>query len=164
MIADVRQEKLRLRWPKLRNVASTPSDDRVQAWDAFRASHAHVKTAISLDLDRERDMQLAWFDVLHALAEAGGRLRMQELALALAINKSSLTRLIDRIEEDGLVSREPDAADGRGTLAVLTKVGRERYRSVKPVYLRSLQRHFGAALADADVANISRAFTKLQPS
>jgi DNA-binding MarR family transcriptional regulator len=144
-------------------VASTPSDDRVQAWDVFRSSHAQVKAAISADLDREREMQLAWFDVLHALNSAGGRLRMQDLSATLFMNKSSLTRLVDRIEADGLISREADPADGRGTLAALTKVGRERYRSVKPVYLRAIQRHFGAALADADVANVQRALTKLVP-
>jgi DNA-binding MarR family transcriptional regulator len=142
-------------------VASTPSEDRVQAWDVFRASHAQVKAAISADLETEREMQLAWFDVLHALNNAGGRLRMQDLAATLLINKSSLTRLVDRIEADGLISREADSADGRGTLAALTKVGRERYRSVKPVYLRAIQRHFGAALADADAASLQRALTKL---
>lgn len=108
-------------------------------------------------------MQLAWFDVLHALNNAGGRLRMQDLAATLFMNKSSLTRLVDRIEADGLISREADSADGRGTLAALTKVGRERYRSVKPVYLRAIQRHFGAALADTDVAGVQRALAKLVP-
>ena len=110
---------------------------------------------------REREMQLAWFDVLHALNEASGRLRMQDLAVMLMMNKSSLTRLVDRIEADGLVTREADAADGRGTLAALSKVGRERYRSVKPVYLRAIQRHFGAPLADTDVTNLHRALSKL---
>jgi DNA-binding MarR family transcriptional regulator len=129
----------------------------------FRASHAQVKAAISADLETEREMQLAWFDVLHALNNAGGRLRMQDLAATLLVNKSSLTRLVDRIEADGLISREADSADGRGTLAALTKVGRERYRSVKPVYLRAIQRHFGAALADVDAANLQRALAKLVP-
>jgi DNA-binding MarR family transcriptional regulator len=122
-----------------------------------------VKAAISADLSSERELELAWFDVLHALSNAGGRLRMQDLAATLFMNKSSLTRLVDRIEAEGLLSREADPADGRGTLAALTKAGRERYRSVKPVYLRAIQRHFGAVLADADVANMQRALTKLVP-
>ena len=142
-------------------VASSTPDDRVQAWDLFRSSHAQVKAAISADLDRERGIQLAWFDVLHALNNAGGRLRMQDLAAALVLNKSSLSRLADRIETEGLLSREADAADGRGTVAALTKAGRERYRSVKPVYLRSVQRHFGAVLADTDVASLLKALSKV---
>lgn len=145
-------------------MASTPSDDRVQAWDLFRSSHAQVKAAVASDLDRERGIQLAWFDVLHALSKSGGRLRMQDLAAALSMNKSSLTRLIDRIAEAGLVSREPDAADGRGLHATLTKTGKERYRSVKPAYLRAIQRHFGACLADDDVAIVQSALTKLVAS
>jgi DNA-binding MarR family transcriptional regulator len=130
----------------------------------FRSSHAHVKAAVALDLDRERGIQLAWFDVLHVLSKAGGRLRMQDLAGALAMNKSSLTRLIDRIAQAGLVSREADATDGRGLHATLTKAGKERYRSVKPAYLRAIQRHFGARLADDDVAVVQIGLSKLLPT
>jgi DNA-binding MarR family transcriptional regulator len=106
-------------------------------------------------------MQLAWFDVLHALSKAGGRMRMQELAAALSMNKSSLTRLIDRVVEAGLVAREPDAADGRGLHAALTKAGKDRYRSVKPAYLRAIQRHFGALLSDEEVTTLGQAMANL---
>jgi DNA-binding MarR family transcriptional regulator len=120
-----------------------------------------VKAAITNDLIVARDIQLAWFDVLHALAKAGGRMRMQELAAALSMNKSSLTRLIDRVAEAGLVAREPDAADGRGLHATLTKAGKDRYRSVKPAYLRAIQRHFGALLSDQEVTTVGEAMAKL---
>ena len=78
----------------------------------------------SVSSPQERSLSLTWYDVLFQLSQAGGRLRMQELAARLLIPRSSLTRQIDRMEAAGLVEREPTDEDGRGTLAVLTSEGR----------------------------------------
>jgi DNA-binding MarR family transcriptional regulator len=142
-------------------VGKSAADDRVEVWDVLRAAHARAKADISQDLLAAKGMQLAWFDVLNALHRAGGRLRMQELAMALTMNKSSLTRLVDRLDAAGLVAREPDVADGRGLHASLTRAGKDAYRSAKPTYLRLVQRHVGQPIDDTDVEPLTAGLRKL---
>jgi DNA-binding MarR family transcriptional regulator len=88
---------------------------------------------------------------------------MQELARACLINKSSLTRLVERMEAAGLVLREPCEEDRRGTVAALTAEGRATLRHAAPVHLRGVQRSFAAKLTDSDVTALARAFAKLLP-
>jgi DNA-binding MarR family transcriptional regulator len=86
---------------------------------------------------------------------------MQELAGRLLVNKSSLTRLIDRMTEAGYVDREPCLEDGRGQYAVLTRDGRETLRRSAPTHLRGVQEHFAQYLTDSDVVALARVFGKL---
>jgi DNA-binding MarR family transcriptional regulator len=86
---------------------------------------------------------------------------MQELANRLLVNKSSLTRLIDRLEGAGLVARQPCEEDGRGWYAVLTRDGRDALRRAAPTHLRGVQEHFAQFLTDSDVVALQRVFAKL---
>jgi DNA-binding MarR family transcriptional regulator len=65
---------------------------------------------------------------LQRLADAGDALPLGQLAERLACVKSNVTQLIDRLEADGLVKREPDPNDKRSRLAVLTDAGRRAWR------------------------------------
>ena len=99
-------------------MSTRPSPDRLAVWRSFLEAHAAITQVLAAELDAERELPISWYDVLLQLTEAGGRLRMQELAGRLVVNKSSLTRLIDRIEAAGYVEREPSPEDGRGQYAV----------------------------------------------
>jgi DNA-binding MarR family transcriptional regulator len=138
-----------------------PEPDRLAVWRAFLEAHAAITKALEAELERERDMPLAWYDVLLQLHEADGRLRMSELANRLLTHRSSLTRLIDRMESAGLVTREGCPSDGRGSMAVLTREGREAMRRAAPVHLRGIQEHFAGYLTDSDVVAMHRALAKL---
>ena len=138
-----------------------PDAERLAVWRSFLEAHAAITTKLGAELQEQRGLPLGWYEVLLHLQEAGGRLRMQELAGALIVNKSSLTRQVDRLEEEGLVLRERASHDGRGQFAVITSKGREALRRAAPVHLRGIQRHFAAHLTDSDVIALSRAFTKL---
>ena len=76
------------------------------------------------ELQAEEGLSLAWYDVLLHLDEVPGRrLRMTDLAAAVVISKSGLTSLVDRMEEAGLVAREPDPDDRRAIAVALTAAG-----------------------------------------
>ena len=92
-------------------------------WRALLEAHATITQKLAAELEAERALPLSWYEVLLQLTEAGGRLRMQELAARMLIHKSSLTRLVDRMEDGGLVVREPCVEDGRGHYAVVTRDG-----------------------------------------
>jgi DNA-binding MarR family transcriptional regulator len=140
-----------------------PDPERLAVWRQFLEAHATITAQLARELEAERELPLPWYDVLVQLQEHGGRLRMQELARACLINKSSLTRLVERMEASGLVLREPCEEDRRGTVAALTAEGRATLRHAAPVHLRGVQRSFAAKLTDSDVTALARAFAKLLP-
>ena len=140
---------------------SRPAKSRLEVWRAFLVAHARILDQLEHELAEQRALSLAWYDVLYQLSQAGGRLRMQELAARLVIPRSSLTRQIDRMEVAGMVEREPSADDGRGTVAVLTPEGRATLRRAAPVHLRGIEDHFASKLDGRDVAALRRVLTKL---
>ena len=77
----------------------------------------------------------AWYDVLWGLESGpGGTRRMHELADVLAIERYNLTRLVDRLEQEGLVQRARSAEDGRAAYATITREGRALRRKMWKVY------------------------------
>ena len=94
---------------------------------------------------------LGWYDVLWGLERAPHqRLRMSELAQKVVVSRSNLTRLVDRLEDAGLVERERSEEDRRGAYAVLTESGQAVRRSMWPVYAQSIKDLFESQLADEE--------------
>jgi DNA-binding MarR family transcriptional regulator len=98
---------------------------------------------------------LGWYDVLTELDKAGGRLRIHELADAVILSRSGLSRLLDRLESAGLLRREPCEDDRRGAYAAITSSGREMLDRMWPVYERCLTAHFAPQL-DSAAAGVIR--------
>ncbi len=138
-----------------------PAKSRVEVWRSFLEVHARIVDHLEQELADERGLPLSWYDILLQLREAGGRLRMQDLASRLVLPRSSLTRQIDRMQSSGLVEREPSLEDGRGTVAVLTPEGRSTLRRAAPVHLRGIEEHFARKLDGRDVAAFKRILAKL---
>ena len=103
--------------------SSKSSPEWFDAWRGVLFAHGQVIREIEKYLQAEHQLPLSWFDVLGRLASApSARLRMSELSEAALFTRSGLTRLVDRIEEAGLVRRERIADDRRGVSVVLTAV------------------------------------------
>jgi DNA-binding MarR family transcriptional regulator len=112
--------------------------ERAELWTALMQGQALVADAVSDRLEAEAGIPLAWHEVLAALADApDGALRMQDLAGSVWISKSGLTRLCDRIEEAGYLSRASCPTDRRGTFAVITEAGRAKLREATPIFSRA---------------------------
>ena len=100
-------------------------------------------------------MPLGWYDVLLQLVEAPGhRLRMAELADLVLLSRSGLTRLVDRLQAEGLVRREPSKDDARGTYTVLTEAGLGRLRGAAPVHLAGVRRHWLEHFTDDELRTL----------
>ncbi|MFP5218780.1 MAG: MarR family winged helix-turn-helix transcriptional regulator [Actinomycetes bacterium] len=118
--------------PARRRLSAT----ELETWRTFLRAHAQVVRALEHDLVANHDLPLAHYDVLVQLSEAAGRqLRMTELAERVLLSRSGLTRLVDRLEREGLVRRQACPSDARGTLAVLTDDGVDRLREAWPTHL-----------------------------
>jgi DNA-binding MarR family transcriptional regulator len=118
-------------------------------------ANAALTAVLGDELEREHGLPVSWYDVLLKLNEAGGRMRMHELAEAILLSKSGLTRLVDRMVDAGYVAREQCPSDRRGLLAVLTPEGKAMLRKAAPTHLQGIEDHF-ASLVDAREAAVLR--------
>ncbi len=160
----VRMEEFPARGPEsdadTRNdrAALDPDDPRLRAWRNFLYAHAAVMRELEAQLVSERAMTLAEYDALLQLAGApGARLRMSELAARVLLSRSGVTRLVDRLETQGLVCREHCGSDARGSFAALTPAGVQRFREAMPVHLRGISQVFTDVVDDETAAVIERA-------
>jgi DNA-binding MarR family transcriptional regulator len=114
-------------------VAAPTDTDLAGAWSEVLRRHARVSCALERELQNEHGLGVSEFEVLEWLAErASTPCRMQELAEGVHLSQSALSRLIGRLEEDGLVTRAMCKADRRGIFACVTPEGRARYEAARP--------------------------------
>ena len=100
------------------------------AWRGLLRVHAALVRTLDAELDEAHALPLTHYDVLIYLRSAPGRrLRMAELADSVLLSRSGVTRLVDRLERDGLLVRDTCDSDGRGCFAVLTERGRSCSRA-----------------------------------
>ncbi|MGH3760428.1 MarR family winged helix-turn-helix transcriptional regulator [Actinophytocola sp.] len=115
----------------------------MDAWRSFLRAHARLSRVLESELVAKHPLSLGGYDVLVQLAEAPDRrLRMAELADAVLLSRSGVTRLVDRLEMAGMVTRERFESDGRGVVAVLTTKGVDTLREAARTHLAGVMRHF----------------------
>lgn len=104
-----------------------------------------------------------WFEVLLRLGRTPGhRLRMTDLAEAVAFSSGGFTRLADRMAKEGLIRREPDPSDRRAALAVLTDKGAEALDLALTVHVAHLRTHFTGLLTSEDRGHLERILRRLR--
>jgi len=122
-------------------------DETLSAWRALLNAHARVTARVEGALAEGGLPPLSWYDVLWPLHRAPGRrLRVGALAEQVTLSRTGLTRLLDRVERDGLIRREPAPEDRRGSYVVITAAGSAVLRKMWPVYERALDDAFAARL------------------
>jgi DNA-binding MarR family transcriptional regulator len=105
----------------------------VSAWRALTASHATVSAALERELGERHRLSVSEFEVLDRLAEsAEHKGRVQDLADAVHLSQSALSRLVGRLEQHGLVQRSLCDLDRRGIYVCLTEAGRQRHQEAVP--------------------------------
>lgn len=113
-------------------------------WRELRDRHARVSGALERALQERHRIGLSEFEVLEQLAAAGDHCRMQALCGTTHLSQSALSRLIGRLEQDGLVERKMCSEDRRGIYAQLTDEGRARYEAAAPTQRGVLAEQLGA--------------------
>ena len=132
------------------------------AWIALLTAYGRVTRALSAELMDASGMSLADFDVLAQLVRSEGHaLRMSELADAVLISKSGLTRRIDRLAVNGWVTRRRCTEDGRVHWATLTPLGLRTFKSVAPAHLSAVAERFGSVLPTGDLDRLTRDLQKI---
>jgi DNA-binding MarR family transcriptional regulator len=107
----------------------------VEVWRDLLDRHARTTSSLERRLQHDHGLGVSEYEVLERLA--GGpaeERRMQELAEAVHLSQSALSRVVARLEADGLVTRGMCPNDRRGILACLTESGRERYEAARPTH------------------------------
>lgn len=134
---------------------SPPAAGHVAAWRALLTAHADLTERIDAALRAAGVIPLRWYDALLCLYEAPGRrLRLAELARAALLSRSGLTRLVDRLEDAGLLAREPCEDDARGSYAVLTPAGLQALRRCWRVYGPQIEALVGRRLSLAEARTL----------
>jgi DNA-binding MarR family transcriptional regulator len=143
-------------------MSRNPSEPVTRAWIGLMRARETVLGAIERDLKAADCLPLAWYDVLLELVRAPlGRLRPFEIEKETLLAQYNLSRLLDRLEREGLVAREPCGDDGRGQWAVITDKGRAAQARTWKVYAKSIQRHVGDRLDDKAAGTLAELLGRL---
>jgi DNA-binding MarR family transcriptional regulator len=142
-------------------MAGDQVDRWMPAWLALTRTHARLWDQVEAQMRRASGLTMPRYDVLMQLENAGGRLGLTDLAEAVVLSPSGLSKLLDRMSEAGLVTREPDADDARSTFATITPTGRALVRRARKAHHTFLQEAFGDALAAPDTASLVRIMNRI---
>jgi MarR family 2-MHQ and catechol resistance regulon transcriptional repressor len=128
-------------------VSTELEDPRFTAFGLFAEAYTGLTNRFAVQFEEHR-LSAVEFEVLMRLARSpGNRLRMTDLAGQTSLSTSGVTRVVDRMDRDGLVRREACASDRRSSYAVITTEGRQRLDEVLPGHLELLQQWFIGQLA-----------------
>lgn len=150
--------------------SAAPSPARASVRSAERAWRELLRTSTALlrEFEERGDFEglsIREYDVLRALAETrDGEARLGALAQVTYLPQPSMSRLVERMEGSGLVSRCPAPQDGRGRLVRLTDAGRERFRAVGRAHLRSIHAVVSAALTETQARDLADLAARLRPA
>jgi DNA-binding MarR family transcriptional regulator len=134
------------------------------AWRGLLRVHSRMTKALDAQLIAEHGISLSSYEVLLFLAEApDGRLRMSELAEGVLLSRSGLTRLVDRMEREGLLRRERCEDDARGFNAMITAEGRELFRRARRTHLDGVRELFLSRLSAAELRTLAELWEKVAP-
>lgn len=134
------------------------------AWRGFLRVHTALVRELDAELDAAHDLPLSSYDVLIYLQSAPGkRLRMAELADSVLLSRSGVTRLVDRLERDGLIVRDACEDDGRGLFAVLTEEGEEMLARARPTHLAGVRERFLRHFSEAELRTMAEYWERVLP-
>jgi DNA-binding MarR family transcriptional regulator len=140
-------------------------DEReLRAWRGMLRVHATLTKALDAELDAEHSLPLSSYEVLLHLDDAEGRrMRMSDLAATVILSRSGLTRLVDRLEREGLIARESCPSDARGSFATLTPAGRRKLEAARATHLAGVRSQFLQHFSDEELEVLGAAWDRLLP-
>ncbi len=140
---------------------SSPSPERLRCWRLFVESALALIDVLDTELQDAAGIPQRWYDVLVHLEESPNGIPMNELAEQILYSKSGLTRVVDRMEDAGLVRRVRPSHDRRSILVITTELGTETMLKARLHHRDGIDRHFSRHLTDADIKALTRALEKV---
>ena len=137
-------------------------EEELAAWRGMLRAHAELVRELDAELAREHDMPLSSYEVLLFLNDSeDGRMRMSELADSALLSRSGLTRLVDRLERQGLLTRERCESDARGWFAEITPEGRRAFGAARKTHLDGVRRAFLSHFSRDELRTLGGLWQKL---
>jgi DNA-binding MarR family transcriptional regulator len=150
--------------PSARSLGDDLSPAELAAWRGLLRLHAALAKALDAELTAEHDLPLTSYEVLITLRAAPDhRCRMAELAERVLLSRSGMTRLVDRLEREGLLERTSCSSDGRGCFAVLTPAGEEEVARARPTHLDGVRNRFLRHFSPDELATMGSWWERLLP-
>jgi DNA-binding MarR family transcriptional regulator len=133
------------------------------AWRGLLQVHARVTQQLDAQMQAEHGLALSAYEVLMFLDDAPEhRIRMSEIAERVLLSRSGCTRLVDRLAEQGYVTRCADATDGRGLYAQLTEAGVAKISSARATHRDGIRRFFLDHLTATDQIVLADVWTRFE--
>jgi DNA-binding MarR family transcriptional regulator len=140
------------------------TQDELASWRGFLRVHAALARELDAELIAGHGLPLSSYEVLLTVADAPDeRMRMSEIADSVLLSRSGVTRLVDRLERDGLVERIPCEDDARGQYAVLTARGREVFDAARATHLAGVRRRFLGQFDAGELRRMAAFWERLVP-
>ena len=134
------------------------------AWRGMLRIHSALFRHLDAELEAAHRLSLRAYEVLVVLdTESERGLRMSDLSRSVLLSPSGVSRLVDRLEADGLVHRERCSNDGRGFFAILTDEGRERLRAARETHLAGVHRLFLDHFEPAELDELAGYWQRVDP-
>jgi DNA-binding MarR family transcriptional regulator len=140
------------------------TEGELRALRGLMRAHASLAKRLDAELESAHGMPLSSYEVLHYLEEAPeGRMRMCDLAENAQLSRSGLTRLVDRLERDGLLTRCTCDHDARGAYACLTEAGMERLKAACGTHLAVVREQFLSRFSDPELGALAEMWDRIAP-
>jgi DNA-binding MarR family transcriptional regulator len=139
------------------------SESTVQAWTNLVRAEQVVFARVEEDLKKAGFPPLEWYDVLYELdRDPTGQLPQAEVQSRIMLAQYNLCRLVDRLQREDLVRRQPSPDDGRSNILLITDKGRELRRRMWPAYSAAIEKHLGTLLGAGEADRLAQLLGKLQ--
>lgn len=143
-------------------IADDAVEIRAEGWRTLAALHGIIESRLERALAEEHRISVVEYTVLDALSrQHGWHMRMQQLARAAALSASATTRLVNRLEERGLLTRILCQDDRRGIYTELTPAGEALLRQARPTHDAALTEALETAQQTPEVAPLVEALAGL---
>lgn len=138
------------------------TEEEQRAWRGLLRMTSQLNARANRLLQEEYGISLADYEVLVVLSEAPeGRLRVFEVADALAWEQSRVSHQLARMQRRGLITREGCATDARGAFAVLTTVGRGAIERAAPAHVEQVRQLVFDELSHEQVSALTEITTRV---
>lgn len=139
------------------------SEIEQNAWGGFLGAYARINRIVEEDLREHSRLTHVEFEVLLRLSwEENHRVRIQELAAQSLLTRSGVSRVVERLEKAGLVTREEASEDRRGAYAVLTEAGIERFQKAAQAHMAFVREKFLGLFNEQELEQMSVFWKRLQ--
>jgi DNA-binding MarR family transcriptional regulator len=152
----------RVKTSEYHDVMGTWDDDRIHAFGVTLEALTRLNHVFDRSLRQRAGLGQGWFEALLRIQRSGGTMTMGQLAAQVALTSGGVTRLVDRLTEEGLAERRNCATDRRVQYVAITEAGVARLQQAIAVHLDDLSREFTGRMTEAEREVLVRVMDRLR--